>query len=39
MSIQELAEELQKLVTRKFEKRKVHSSSIDSICVSDFAGI
>ena len=29
---QQLAEELQKLITRKCEKRKVHSSFIENIC-------
>ena len=32
---QQLAEELQKPVTRKCEKRKVHSSFIDNICGAD----
>ena len=32
---QELAEELQKLMIRKFEKQNVHSSFIDNICDSD----
>ena len=31
MSNQELAEELHKLIIKKFEKRKVHSSFIDNI--------
>ena len=36
MSNQELAEELHKLIVRKFEKRKVHSSFVDNIwrCLS-----
>ena len=32
MSKQDLAKELRKPIIRKFEKRKVHSSLIDSIC-------
>ena len=37
MSNQELAEELHKLSIKQFEKRKVHSSSIDNIWVADLA--
>ena len=35
MSNKELAEELHKLIMRKFEKRKVHSSFIDNIWGAD----
>ena len=35
MSNKELAEELHKAIIRKFNKRKVHSPSIDNICVDD----
>ena len=39
MSNQKLAEELLKPTVRKFEKRKVHSSIIDFIWVTDLAVI
>ena len=35
ISNKELSEELNKPITRKFEKRKVHSPFIDSICGDD----
>ena len=37
VSNQELAKELHKLIIRKFEKQKMHSSFIDNICAADFA--
>ena len=37
MTNQELAEELQKPIIRKFEKRKVYSPFIDNIWSADFA--
>ena len=37
ISKRELTEELHKSIIRKFEKRKVHSSSTDNILVADFA--
>ena len=36
-SNKELAEELHKLIMRKFEKRKIHSSFIDNIWGADLA--
>ena len=39
MSNKELAEELHKLIIRKFEKRKVHSSFIDNIWSADLANM
>ena len=39
ISNEELSEELQKLIIRKFKKRKVHSTFIDHICVADLADI
>ena len=35
----ELAEELNKTIIRKFDKRKVHSTFIDNIWVADLADI
>ena len=37
MSNKELVEDLHKPITRKFKKRKVHSSLIDNILGADFA--
>ena len=37
MSNKKLAEELQKPITRKFEKRKVYPSFINNICDADLA--
>ena len=37
MSNKELVEELNKLIIRKFKKRKVHSPSLDSIWCADLA--
>ena len=37
MSNKELVEGLHKPITRKFKKRKVHSSFIDNILGADFA--
>ena len=37
MSNKELVEDLHKPITRKFKKRKVHSSFIDNILGADFA--
>ena len=37
MSDQRLAEELRKLIIRKFKKRKVHSTFIDNIWIVDLA--
>ena len=37
MSNKELVEELNKLIIRKFKKRKVHSPSLDSIWSADLA--
>ena len=37
MHNKELAQELHKPIIRKFEKRKVHSSFIDNICVTVLA--
>ena len=39
MLSQGLAEELHKLIIRKFEKQKVHSSFIYNICCADLADI
>ena len=39
MSNKKLAEELHKPITRKFNRRKVHSSSIDNIWGADLADI
>ena len=39
MSNQELAEELHKPITKKIEKRKVHSSFIDNILGADLANM
>ena len=39
MSNKELAEELHKLIIRKFEKRKVRSSFIDNIWSADLANM
>ena len=39
MPIQQLTGELNKLIIRKFEKRKVHSSFIDNILGTDLADI
>ena len=39
MQNEELAEELCKLIIRKFEKRKLHSSSVDIICGADVADV
>ena len=35
----ELAEEINKTIIRKFDKRKVHSTFIDNIWVADLADI
>ena len=39
ISNRELAEELHKSITRKFEKRKIHSSFVDNIWGADLAAI
>ena len=39
LSKQQLAEELHKLIVKKFEKRKVHSSFIDNIWGADLANM
>ena len=39
LSNQELSEELQKAITRKFEKQKLHSFFIDNIWGADLANM